>query len=178
MKFASSILIAVLLFLPALVRADGLYSGLIGLNVSNGENSYEGAQFLDGTMQGGFAGYDQEIGDIVVGVEAAVLRGSISEESYPHFKFTSLVDAKVRLGFSQNDFTPFISGGASFATYDNNGLVVYFPGLNYGAGLDFQVTDNVIVGLEYVQRRFTYTTIELFERSDFGTLQARVALRF
>ena len=125
---------------------------------------------------GGLIGYNQQFaGGFVFGAEIDLGIGPSGDGEFggtsvvgPNPDFTGEIDvglsgsARLRAGFAMDRFMPFITGGVAFATYDAD---IHGPGgaadndtrsgdgnlvgWTVGAGLNYAVTDNIILGAEY-----------------------------
>ena len=134
--------------------SDIIGGGLVGFN-----KEFHGGFVLGGEMDLGFGGssdahfvYGENLGmnsnpDIQVGNIDLGLTGS----------------ARMRAGFAVDHFMPFVTGGVAYAKYDASIVDAGNPdlprsgsgnfiGWTFGGGLNYAVTDNLIIGAEY---RFT-----------------------
>lgn len=160
----------------------GLQAGYAG---GDSRYSNEWGEFAnhdpDGLFGGVYAGYNHQLSNnIVLGVEADISAGSI-DSSVDHYwsegniatghvanaKLKRSAALRARFGYAADRFMPYLAAGVSFGKYefnlDHNGAGTMdfkdersLTGWNIGAGLDFAVTQNVLVRAEY---RYT----------DFGT---------
>lgn len=84
-------------------------------------------------------------------------------------EFTSFIDLKARLGFAAGDALIYGFSGWSFGEYEYEALFGRGPasflaistsGMNYGAGVDYLVTDNFFMGLEVIFREQAASVVE------------------
>ena len=168
---------------------SGAYAGVQSAN-SSYTNSYFNNGVFDnapvdgsGSMSGIFAGYNHQIGNVVLGGELAYLSGEPAYDLFPTFFFTDMLDLKGRAGYSFGRVLPFAVVGWSRAGWTNGTLApIDADGFAFGIGADVRVTDRVVVGLEYLQRdlvgdNFVEIPFENIE-SDFSTVSLRAALSF
>lgn len=140
----------------------------------------------DGFIGGIYLGYNFDFGNnFVAGIETDFAWSNIDETSSVATALGGRMDAKVkqewegatriRLGYSADRFLPYIAGGVAYAkvkssvnSKDSFGVNVLpsrsgsdtFVGWTVGAGVDYAVTDNLLLRLEY-----RYTD---FGSEDFG----------
>ena len=168
---------------------SGAYVG-----VQSANSSYTNRYFVDGVfdfspvdgggaMHGLFAGYNHQIGNVVVGGEIAYLIGKPAYDGSPEFFYTDMLDLKARAGYSLGRVLPYAVIGWSKTEWRNPSLLpVDADGMSYGLGVDIRVSDRVLVGLEYLKRdlvgdnwvEFPALNIE----GDFSTVAFRVAYEF
>ncbi len=157
--------------LPVDAPWDGAYGGLVG-GLQSGEIT-PGAFTFDETTYGVLAGYNLQMGDVVVGGELAAQIGEI--DFPPSYDIDMLVDAKVRLGYSFGDALIFASGG--YSTFGSTDFGFAANGWNAGAGIDYAVTERFFVGGEYVYRNLENTAPGGFDYSSHGG-QFRAGIKF
>ena len=127
-----------------------------------------------GVFGGLYGGYNYEFGGgVVVGVEGDVNYGDVQHGTFYHIVPTGSIpndtgvgdlswfgSARARLGYAFDKFLPFVTGGAAFADYRNTLVANSNPafsgsydhtmvGWTVGGGLDYAVTSNVTLRLEY-----------------------------
>lgn len=139
----------------------------------------------DGSMLGLFAGYNFQSGGLVYGAEAAYALGDISSApSEIGVEYSSLFDVKARAGYSVGKALLYGVVGGSLGVADTvtgPSETISTAGMNYGLGVDYQVTERVFVGAEYLVRDLVG---ELESAADvnietlFQSAQIRVGLRF
>ena len=129
----------------------------------------------DGFLGGVYAGYNYQMSNnIVIGAELDVVYANVDGSGQVFLApgvpagVTATEElnwsgaARLRLGYAADRFLPYIAGGVAFGDIDisnDNGPGSFgdtFTGWTIGAGLDYAMTDNLLLRAEY---RFT----------DFGT---------
>ena len=135
-----------------------------------------GVDDFDGTLFGGFAGYNYQFdGGFVLGGEVAGSTGELEYDGVGTLEPTYF-DLKARAGYGIDRALVYVSGGYTFASFDGRDEG---GGFNVGAGVDFLVTDNVFVGAEYIYRDLEDTVADPAAWEDqFGTIPARVGFKF
>lgn len=138
---------------------SGFYAGAqleygdVDADTTAGADAAEG----DGVLYGIFGGYRYDLGNFVVGVELDLNMADIDLED-PAGADAGTLDAVYRLGAEVGyDAGPALiygTAGVAMATatiggteYDDNG---YF----YGAGVDYLLTDQIVLGAEVLQHEF------------------------
>lgn len=134
---------------------SGYYAGA---NAIYGQGSPTGFGDIDGAHFGIVAGYRQDLGNIVVGFEFEFTNGNISDPGAPQRYLTQMYDIGVEIGYDAGAFLPYATFGMAGARFDEPVILPNFDatsgGVFYGIGVDYAVTDTVIVGAEIVQRQF------------------------
>ena len=144
---------------------------------------------VDGFIGGGLIGYNQQFsGGFVFGAEMDLGIGPSGDGVFEGTNvglpldpnYTGEIDvglsgsARLRAGFAIDHFMPFITGGVAFASYDadiqgpggasdvdtrsGDGSLV---GWTVGGGLNYALTDNIILGAEYRYTDFGSDTVGL-----------------
>ncbi len=142
---------------------SGFYAGLTGSFVTSGTNQYyyigvAGDSYdLLGSQYGGFAGYNIQRNSLVYGAEMAILAGNVYQESAPSFVSDMTIDVKARVGYAVGSALIYGFAGASMETWENGGITTNPNafGFNYGAGVDYLITNRLFVGVEYIMRDVT-----------------------
>lgn len=133
---------------------SGLTVGVIG-TVAGGEDNWPGDGIYDldtGVFGGAFVSYDYQIDNVVVGAAVKAQWGKMKETDYPEFFYTAFYDFNGRVGYAVNNALLYASGGLTIAGGEDDGLDFTSTGYNVGAGIDFQLTEKVVVGGEYTFR--------------------------
>ncbi|GAB5445996.1 outer membrane protein [Gymnodinialimonas sp.] len=173
------------------VTWDGFYVGL-GAATTMGDidffNPDVPRELDDGNLHSIFAGYRMQNGNLVYGGELAL--HMVDEIAVTGFAGTSaldgtFVDARATLGYALGSVLVYGALGFSTGTYDDilatDGNEFDLTGFNYGLGAEFQITDSIIVGLDYTARMLegdnpnsaTQTT-----EVDLNTISLRASFRF
>ena len=194
MKYtAKTLVLPFLALIPTAGLADwnGPYAGgAIGTLSADAEFELAAVpevSFSDSSSFGGFAGFQVQTGMLVYGGEAAFSIAP-SAELQEGEELQSFTDIKGRLGYSFGEVLAYGVAGVSFATYNETGtdMGIDFDddfngtGLNFGAGVDYKVTDNIFVGAEYLVRRTTgdYPNDDAEFDLDVDTFSVRVGFNF
>lgn len=133
---------------------SGFYLGAVG-SYGFGEDDWsaDGHFDLDGAaFGGGVIGYNHQWDNFVVGAELVGLFGQMQESGYPDYTYEALVDVKARAGYAVDRALFYVAGGYSFARFDEDGDDFDLHGYNIGGGIDFALTENVVLGAEYAFR--------------------------
>ena len=146
---------------------------------------------------GGKVGYNYQMpSNIVVGLEAAGIATfnnsshltGLGGELYT-VKQNFQGDVVARLGYAFDRFMPYIKGGVAFANLNDlhystgfGSKSATFTGWTVGAGLDYALTDNWIIGLDYAysaypRKRFVYAGPNTL-RPNTNTVLATVSYKF
>lgn len=153
---------------PAPSNWGGLYlGGVYSLNSGTGDYfapaSASLGNTLSGPLYGGFAGYNFQRGSLVFGGEIAYQVGAIAFDwplGVNTAEITNLLDAKARAGFSAGKVLVYGVAGFTSGQYEETSGgpptdSVSFTGFSYGAGVEMKVGENMIVGLEYLNRELS-----------------------
>ena len=142
---------------------SGAYVGL-GYGTTSGDLEFSNIPssfvFEDGSLPALFGGYQIQRGNLVYGGELSF--GQIQDSPISGFAgiaemTDNIIDLKGRIGYATGSFMVYGVLGYSTGTYTDILTVTPPPqadvsGLNYGIGVDYAVTDNWIVGAEYLTR--------------------------
>lgn len=171
---------------------DGFYGGGL-VAFETGEQTYfsgaggsNGPHDLEGITYGAFLGYSFQRGELVYGAEAAYALGEVPSDVPSTFgaNYSSFVDLKARAGYAVGDALIYgVLGGSLGVWEDRTGPpeTASTSGMNYGLGIDYQITDQFFLGAEYLVRDLSG---EFDEPSDVSietinqSAQIRVGLRF
>lgn len=132
----------------------------------------------NGGLIGGYAGYNYQIGSVVLGAEVSAAfnpvsyRWNMSFTDY-HDKAKALTSINARFGYAVDRTLLYATGGWSHAKYstsmrpDNSGIgfVTYDEsfsrnGFNIGLGAEYAFTDNLIARAEYRYYNFGKVTYQ------------------
>ena len=104
---------------------------------------------LDGQGLGIHGGYNYDLGNIVLGGELDYSRVQFDDSDAE----ADVLRLKGRVGYDAGNFLPYVTAG--FAQIDSDDLGLDSEdGAVYGVGADFAVTDNVLVGAEFLRHDF------------------------
>ena len=107
---------------------------------------------LEGSMYGGFVGFNIQRGSIVFGVEAAYSDGAIAL-SPGVFELTDVIDVKGRVGFATGPvFVYAVAGASSGIWLHSTDGPAPVTGVAYGAGIEYLVAPRIFIGAEYLLR--------------------------
>ena len=127
---------------------------------------------LDGVIGGAQVGIQHQWGNIVLGAEISTSSGKLSKTSAsPYFtsdietgKINSLFLATARLGYAHNNWLIYVKGGyasadVEFQAYDRvansgYGQTKRQDGFAIGGGIEYGLTKNITLGLEYMKIDF------------------------
>ncbi|AJY46549.1 outer membrane protein [Martelella endophytica] len=143
---------------------DGPFAGLrggYGWSRARGTLSGYGSssENFDGAIASAFAGYNKQLGNVVLGVEADA-GYNWANKSYPTglgFNVEEGTDwngsLRGRVGYSFGNLLAYLTAGAAVANYYGKALNVDVSdalyGYTVGAGVDYAITDNIFARLEY-----------------------------
>ncbi len=134
------------------------------------------------TAFGAFVGYNKQVNALVFGGEIAYTTGDIAIVGFSGNDYTDRIDLKARAGYSMGRAMVYGVVGYSFADFvATSGDIHPSTGLNYGAGVDFMVTDRIFVGAEYLMRNLSGTgTLNPQNRIDanLSSVSIRVGMNF
>jgi outer membrane immunogenic protein len=130
----------------------GVQAGYGWARAENGPVTAKG----DGFLGGGYASYNHDFGDIVVGgeVDADFARVKFDNSSA---RIDRAARAKARVGYDFGNAMLYGTGGVAYARIKNTATNTRSDDIGYvaGAGVDFAATDNIVVGTEYLYHRFS-----------------------
>lgn len=133
--------------------------------------------FDDGDAFGVFGGYNRQHGTWVYGGELRYL--SFSDFTLPSLEVDDVWDIRGRLGVTAGSFLFYGALGWSWATTSSVAADGDLDGLNYGLGVEYNVTDNVMLGLDYTAREMDGDfNPNLAYDGDVETLSVRIGMRF
>lgn len=173
---------------PAPVAAydwTGAYVGL-AYGATSGSLDYTPGGSFDLNNGSGvsiFGGYLVQNGALVYGGELAYTKGSKTHAvGFPTENVSQMLDLKAKLGYATDRVLFYGILGYSSMKYDIPVLPDSFNtnGFNYGIGMDFAVTNQMTVGLEYLARNTSGDTFAPGQTADLdvNTISLRVAYRF
>lgn len=143
-------------------------------------------QWEDSTTIGGFAGYNWQDGNLVYGVELGVnytiddmmIAGAATADDFLY----GLIDLRGRVGYAVDDALFYAAAGLSMMDASLNVEDADDFGYNIGFGVDYQVTETFVLGLDYTYRRIdgeiTNPANPFQTENTFNTISLRAAYRF
>jgi outer membrane immunogenic protein len=160
----------------------GLATGDLDTTVVSFIERYD---FEDGSAVGGFAGYNWQSGAMVYGAELAY--HSIDEMfvliAGGDDTINATIDLRGRIGYAVG--SALIYGAAGYSSIDQTVNATdenTLTGYNFGVGVEYQIRDNIVVGLDYTTRVVegeNNSTTNVFDiESTVNTLSLRVAYHF
>ncbi len=170
---AAAMLIAATL--PALTAAEdggwtGFYAGAQGGAIDT-DLSFAGVSVgEDSTTYGLFAGYNHAIGNnLVLGGELNIDKLDYSDLNFRHDRTTKRV--KARLGYDLG--RAMIFGTLGYAEV-SDGTGDDEDGHSLGLGVDYKVTDSVILGAELLRDSYDFEGVDM----DVTSLRLRISYQF
>lgn len=185
--------IAAPVYMPPAFTWTGFY---VGANAGYGwgnvnANGWANVGDLDGFVGGGQVGYNYQMGQFVVGLEADLQGADLSSGNNLGLigvKTEYFGTVRARVGVAFDRFMPYITGGWAYGNVKTS-----IPGLGFssdrshtggfavGGGLEYAVTNNIIAGVEYLY-------VDLGEKNilgagtkvgtDFSVVRARLSYKF
>lgn len=193
MSFFRSLILAAGIVLPTTAAADwnGWYAGVSTGELSNGEFGVEGSSTSDiddASTFGGFFGRNSHSGPWVFGFELELLSADDTPvDSDRDETLTSpIVDLKSRIGYAAGNVMVYGVFGSSIMSVEGPLTDVAATGFALGAGVELQVADQFLVGLEYLTRRTSgeaevdvgFVAVDRDVDIDADTISLRAAFKF
>jgi outer membrane immunogenic protein len=185
--------VAAPVYLPPAFTWTGFY---VGANAGYGwgnvnANGWANVGDLDGFVGGGQVGYNYQMGQFVLGVEADIQGADLSSGNnlgLVNVKTEYFGTVRARVGVAFDRFMPYITGGWAYGNVKTS-----IPGIGFssdrshtggyavGGGLEYAFTNNIIAGVEYLY-------VDLGEKNilgagtkvgtDFSVVRARLSYKF
>lgn len=136
---------------------------------------------IPGAAYGIFGGHNWQNGNLVYGLEFRLgSTRAVPTGGTPAEGFVYLADMKGRVGIAMDKALIYGFAGPSIGRYRLSASTAWnLSGYNFGAGVDFAVSDNVVVGMEYLVRRTTGSPFPgLVQTNNTRTILARVGWSF
>ncbi len=130
---------------------------------------------------GGFAGYNFQNGNFVVGGEFAISSGGVNLVASPENQYETFYDVKARIGYAFGPALTYVVVGRSFSNLSFGGADISSSGLAYGTGLDYMINDNLFAGVEYLVRDMSgnYSAMpQISAETTIQSVQIRVGWKF
>ncbi len=119
------------------------------VDVDGVDGDFEGLTF------GGHAGYNYDLGSIVVGGELEAMGTNDFTLDGGDLELDTVLRAKVRAGYDAGAYLPYVTAGWAQATVDGGAAgELEDDGYFYGVGLDYALSDAFTVGGEYLRHEF------------------------
>jgi outer membrane immunogenic protein len=129
-----------------------------------------------GATYGVHAGYNYDLGSLVLGGELDVDGTSISSDT-PAVDVDTVARAKVKLGYDAGQFMPYLTAGV--ARLQTSGALDGDTDGNFaGLGLSYMMSDSVILGGEVLQHQFEDVADAAGVDVDATTLSLRASFKF
>ena len=185
--------IAAPVYMPPAFTWTGFY---VGANAGYGwgnvnANGFANVGDLDGFVGGGQVGYNYQMGQFVVGLEADLQAADLSSGNnlgLVGVKTDYFGTVRARVGVAFDRFMPYVTGGWAYGNVKTSVPALAFSsdrshtgGYAVGAGLEYAVTNNIIAGVEYLY-------VDLGEKNilgagtkvgtDFSVVRARLSYKF
>ena len=181
---------------PVYVPAFTWTGFYVGANAGYGwgnvnANGFANVGDLDGFVGGGQVGYNYQMGQFVVGLEADLQAADLSSGNNLGLigvKTEYFGTVRARVGVAFDRFMPYITGGWAYGNVKTS-----IPGAGFssdrshtggyavGGGLEYAFTNNIIAGVEYLY-------VDLGEKNilgagtkvgtDFSVVRARLSYKF
>lgn len=160
---------------PVVVQNPGMdWTGFYaGLQYGKFDTDVSGLDVAGSTRDNGAGlhfGYLQDMGQYVVG----------GELTYDRPGDIDLLRLRGKLGYDAGRVLPYVTAGFAKAKASDSltGTAFNENGYTYGIGVDFAVTDNVLMGLEYSRQTFDDLGGVSGLKADTDALQLRVSYKF
>ena len=186
--------IAAPVYIPPVFTWTGFYvGGNAGYGWGNvNTNGFANVGDVDGFVGGGQIGYNYQMGQFVLGLEADIQGADLSSGSnlgLVRVKTDYFGTVRARVGVAFDRFMPYVTGGWAYGNVKTS-----IPGIGFssdkshtggwviGGGLEYAVTNNLIAGVEYLY-------VDLGDKSiltgagtkvgtDFSVVRARLSYKF
>ena len=185
--------VAAPVYMPPAFSWTGFY---VGANAGYGwgnvnANGWANVGDLDGFVGGGQIGYNYQMGQFVLGLEADLQGADLSSGNnlgLLNVKTDYFGTVRARVGVAFDRFMPYITGGWAYGNVKTS-----IPGIGFssdrshtggyavGGGLEYAFTNNIIAGVEYLY-------VDLGEKNilgantkvgtDFSVVRARLSYKF
>lgn len=131
---------------------------------------------IDDETFGMFAGYNFQNGAMVFGGELAYSAGNYNNGAFAGDM--SALDLKARAGYAFGSALVYGFVGGSYLELDDGIAVADYSGLNYGAGISYQLNNGMTLGLEYMERDLDGNGIASGNVLTASSVAARVGWQF
>ena len=131
----------------------------------------------DGFFGGVHAGYNYDLGNVVLGGEIDYDFIFRDLDDVTDGELQGIGRARLKAGWDMGRVLPYVTGGLGYAMAEVGDDSLSGVGYVVGAGIYFAATDNIIVGADYLYHRFDNfddTTVDI----DGHAVRARVSYKF
>lgn len=179
---------------PAMAQSSHDWSGAyLGLSYGQGDGTAKDTTTVphlsfdlqNGNLAGIYGGYLWQQGDFVYGAELAYGKANgIEMPSIAGDEMGAVLDLKARFGYAFDKALVYGVIGYSKADYDYGGgtpSAFKLDGIALGIGASYAVTDQIDIGLEYVNRRVKGDDGRVVPNKldiDFDTISLRIGYSF
>ncbi len=185
--------VAAPVYIPPVFTWTGFY---VGANADYGwgnvnANGFANVGDLDGFVGGGQIGYNYQMGQFVLGLEADLQGADLSSGNnlgLVRVKTDYFGTVRARVGFAIDRFMPYVTGGWAYGNVKTSIPALAFSndsshtgGWTVGGGIEYAITNNLIAGVEYLY-------VDLGEKNilgagtkvgtDFSVVRARLSYKF
>ncbi|MBN9445031.1 MAG: outer membrane protein [Bosea sp. (in: a-proteobacteria)] len=185
--------VAAPVYIPPVFTWTGFY---VGANAGYGwgnvnANGFANVGDLDGFVGGGQIGYNYQMGQFVLGLEADLQGADLSSGNnlgLVRVKTDYFGTVRARVGFAIDRFMPYVTGGWAYGNVKTSIPALAFSndsshtgGWTVGGGIEYAITNNLIAGVEYLY-------VDLGEKNilgagtkvgtDFSVVRARLSYKF
>ena len=185
--------VAAPVYMPPAFSWTGFY---LGANAGYGwgnvnANGFANVGDLDGFVGGGQVGYNYQMGQFVLGLEADLQGADLSSGNNLgalRVKTDYFGTVRARAGVAFDRFMPYITGGWAYGNVKTSIPALAWSsdrshtgGFAVGGGLEYAVTNNIIAGVEYLyvdlgEKRILNTGTKA--GTDFSVVRARLSYKF
>lgn len=185
--------VAAPVYMPPAFSWTGFY---VGANAGYGwgnvnANGFANVGDLDGFVGGGQVGYNYQMGQFVLGLEADLQGADLSSGNnlgLVRVKTDYFGTVRARVGVAFDRFMPYVTGGWAYGNVKTSIPALGFSsdrshtgGFAIGGGLEYAVTNNIIAGVEYLyvdlgEKRILNTGTKV--GTDFSVVRARLSYKF
>jgi outer membrane immunogenic protein len=182
--------VAAPVYIPPVFTWTGFYVGAnAGYGWGNANNNV-GANLadIDGFVGGGQVGYNYQMGQFVLGLEADLQGSDLNNGARVRVRTDYFGTVRARVGFAFDRFLPYITGGWAYGNVKTSILPLglssdrsHTGGWALGGGLEYAITDNVIAGVEYLyvdlgDKNILGSGVKV--GTDFSVVRARLSYKF
>lgn len=152
-------------------------SGDLTVNAAGGPIFAPGVSFTDGNASGVFAGYNFQSGNLVYGGELRAF--TLNDLVFGGFIGERVIDARGRVGIVNGPLMLYGALGWSWWSTTDTTVDGKLDGVNYGIGLEYNVTNRFLLGLDYTVRKVDGNlTVNREYDGDLDTISLRAGIRF